>query len=212
MSADPHPFLATYYSLCNGIAAEFARGVAVHGEKIHCQKGCDACCSQLFQITEPEAAVIARHVEALPQAERRALREKARPYLRERDPIFREAGGREAWGTPPPPGAKLPCPALRDGACSIYEARPLMCRRYGVPIFNPDLPDRVLACELNFAPGEAIVDPALIPNQTAQHEAAKGWQRAWNEAGGVRDDAPFTVGRAIVEGPVPPLPKGAGGG
>ena len=56
----------------------------------------------------------------------------------------------------PPPGLRLACPALEDGACQIYENRPLMCRKYGMPLYNPQKPEQVFACELNFKPGEEI--------------------------------------------------------
>lgn len=48
--------------------------------------------------------------------------------------------------------AKLPCPLLRDGACSIYEARPLACRMHHS--------QSVEACASNFEdPDRAIPIP-----------------------------------------------------
>ena len=178
---------------------EFQRNRDLHGDRIQCRKGCSDCCHQLFQITEIEAARISLAVALWPEAEREALVEKARRYLEQRGELVARRGEPEAWGSLPPPGSRLPCPALVDGACSIYEARPLMCRKFGVPLWNPDRPGRVYACELNFREGEVIVDDQLIQIQTGLHQQWKAVQAGYNESGGYRDPHPITVARAIVE-------------
>ncbi len=67
----------------------------------------------------------------------------------------------------------LPCPALGlEGECTIYEARPIICRRFGMPIYDYKNPTKVHACDLNFKDGEEITDPLLIPNQT---DIGKKW-------------------------------------
>lgn len=44
----------------------------------------------------------------------------------------------QAYGGPlPRVGNDATCPALKDGRCSIYEARPLICRLWGM---TPDMP------------------------------------------------------------------------
>src|SRR5262249_42602774 len=65
----------------------------------------------------------------------------------------------------PRPGLRIPCPALKDDACSVYHARPIICHKWGIPVFNPVKPLELQACELNFRPGEAIdVDGLLEPH------------------------------------------------
>jgi Fe-S-cluster containining protein len=190
-----HPLIRQLVDLCALADAEFERGRAVHGSRILCAAGCSSCCSQIFQITEPEAARISAHVASLPEAERERLRGAAREYLKRREALLPE----EEWGDAPP-DAGIPCPALtEDGACGIYEVRPVMCRKFGVPIFNPDRPERVLACELNFAPGEAIEDPDLVESQTNLYQAQQRLQAAWNHANGGREAKPLNVARAIAE-------------
>jgi Fe-S-cluster containining protein len=88
-------------------------------------------------------------------------------------------------------GERLPCPALESGRCSIYQHRPLMCHKFGMPLFNPDKPGRIFACELNFADGEEIEDPDLIQIQTRIHEA---WTQLKNSTESERQ----TVAHAIV--------------
>lgn len=191
--------IGAYRKICTGWAEEFSRNRRLHGDRIQCRLGCSDCCSQLFQITEIEAAEVSRGVRALPPALRHELEARAHTYTEERVRLVSSQGEPEAWGNLPPPGTRLPCPALRDGACSIYEHRPLICRRFGVPLWNPDRPGRVYACELNFRDGEEIVDPQLIQIHTGLHEQWKDAQREYNENGGWRDPEPITVARAILE-------------
>ncbi len=196
----PGPFLTTWLQICNQVAAEFQRNVALYGERIHCRQGCTQCCYQLFQITEIEAAVISRAVKAMPAAERDDLRARSRDYLPQREEIMRRHGLIEAWGKLPPEGTRLACPALAgDGACRIYEHRPLICRKFGMPLYNPQRPGQVFACELNFSSGEEIADGQLVQIQTGIYDRWKRAQEDYNAAGGRRDDRPITVARAILE-------------
>jgi hypothetical protein len=108
-------------------------------------------------------------------------------------------GEPEAWGSLPPRGTRLACPALEDGVCQIYEYRPLICRKFGIPLYNPDRPGRVYACELNFGDGEEIVDGKLVQIQTGIHQEWKLLQSDYNDAGLPRDVEPLTVARALLE-------------
>lgn len=195
-----NPFLLRYQQSCTQVAAEFDRNLGLHGERIHCRRGCSDCCHHLFQITEIEAAVISRAVKRMPEAERDDLQDRARDYLPRRDQIMREHGMIEAWGSLPPEGNRLACPALdADGACRIYDHRPLICRKFGIPLYNPLKPGRVFACELNFSPGDEIDDPRLVQIQTGIYDDWKAAQDDYNAAGGRRDEFPITVARALLE-------------
>ena len=189
-----------YQEICSRVAEEFRRNRNLHGDRIQCRPGCSDCCHQLFQITEIEAAEVSRAVNEMPAAQRVSLREKAAVYLEDRKHLVSDQGEPEAWGSLPPPGTRLACPALdEDGVCTIYEHRPLICRKFGIPLWNPDRPGRVYACELNFQPGEEIVDPELIQIQTSIHQDWKQAQADYNNAGGRRDPDPITVARALIE-------------
>lgn len=200
-------FVSRYLDSCREVAVEFARNRTLHGERIHCGKGCSDCCSQIFQITEIEAAVISRHVKALSPERRAELVERARTYLPRRKAILGEHGVIEAWGSLPPKGTRLPCPALEDGACSIYDDRPMICRKYGIPLYSPKRPGEVNACELNFPKGEEIFDAELVQIQTGMYDRWKAVERDYTEAGGRRDAGPISVARAIVEDFEGYLPK-----
>jgi Fe-S-cluster containining protein len=192
-------WLDAWKSACAEVDAEFERNRRLHGDRIHCRAGCSDCCHQLFQITEMEAAAISAGVAKMPAETRERLRDRAAAYLDRRRALVAGIGEQEAWGQLPPPGARLPCPALDDGACALYEHRPLICRKYGIPLWNPDRPGRVYACSLNFGDGDEIVDPDLITIQTGIHTRWKQAQALYNQRGGLRDPHPITVARAIVE-------------
>lgn len=72
-----------------------------------CREGCSSCCVEGLSVLSVEAANIARFLE--------------------------EPGAR---GEPsPPPGG---CPFLDgEGACTIYEVRPVVCRTHGLPLRMP---------------------------------------------------------------------------
>lgn len=188
-----------YLGIAREWQAEFQRNRNRYGERIRCRRGCSDCCSQLFPITEVEGAYISKGVKALPEGERQALRARARVYMRERASLLASRDVPDAWGALPPAGLRLPCPALVDGVCSIYEHRPLICRRYGIPLYNPQKPGQIFACELNFQPGEEITDPGLVQIHTGLYDRWRSLQAGFNERGGRRDPEPVTVARAILE-------------
>ncbi|MGH9404967.1 MAG: YkgJ family cysteine cluster protein [Terriglobia bacterium] len=195
-----------YLSMAADWDAEFSRSRALHGGRVHCREGCCDCCSQMFPITELEAAYISHAVKQLPEPRREELKSRAVLYLSKREELFASRSVPDAWGALPPPGLRLPCPALEDGACSIYEHRPMICRKYGIPLYNPQKPGQIFACELNFKPGEEILDSELVQIHTELSNRWAAVQADYNERGGRRDPKPLTVARAIVEDFEPYLP------
>jgi Fe-S-cluster containining protein len=188
-----------YMEICRDWDREFQRNRALYGPQIQCRPGCSDCCHQLFQITEIEAAHISNGIRQLAADLRSRLQARAKPYLDARRAMVTARGEQEAWGSLPPPGTRLPCPALEDGACTIYEYRPLICRKFGIPLYSPAKPGQVFACELNFRAGDSIDDGQLVQIQTSLYHDAKQLQADYNDAGGRRDPNPITVARAILE-------------
>jgi Fe-S-cluster containining protein len=193
------PLIDRYQGTCTEVDEEFARNRRIHGARIQCRPGCSDCCHQLFQITEIEAAHVSAGVRNLPDLTRKHLIERAISYMEARQKLVAVRGEPEAWGSLPAAGSRLACPALQDGTCLIYKYRPLICRKFGIPLYNPEKPGRVFACELNFRDGEAIEDRQLVTIQTGIHDRWKQLQRDYNDAAGHRDSRPITVARAIVE-------------
>ncbi len=193
-------FYRAYEAQAAAWDAEFARVSTRFADRMQCRKGCSTCCSQMFSISLLEAGAIARAVEALPPAERARVREAACHYLaeaRRQGLTTAEEGDEETVA--PRTGARLACPALLDDACAIYTARPLICRKWGIPVFDPSRPDRLHACELNFHAGESVDAVDLVaPQQTLLEE----WARVKDE---MRDALHLpirktTVAEAIVGG------------
>jgi len=201
------PRFANLLRVASAWEAEFDRNKQLHGAKIQCRRGCTDCCHHLFRITELEAALISTAVKNLPPERRIPLQERARQYALDREKLLSDQQVTDAWGNLPPPGLRLACPALKDGACQIYEHRPLICRKYGMPLYNPVKPDRVFACELNFQPGEEIDDPQLVQIHTGLYHQAVDVQAEYNQQGGRRDPKPINVARAILEDFEEYLPK-----
>jgi len=155
-----------YADHLSAVDAEFRREADIFKERIHCGRGCSMCCSQMFSISTIEAAYISKAIKAMPDAERERLRAAAREYVdRARTLTGAAESNGEEQSITPRPGLRLPCPALHNDACSIYDARPIICRKWGVPVFNPKKPMELQACELNFRPGEEIDADEIVEPQ-----------------------------------------------
>jgi Fe-S-cluster containining protein len=146
------------------VDGEFRRVYTRFAERMQCHRGCSMCCSQMFSISVIEAAYISRAVKAMPEGDRCSLRLAAADYISNARRLTHEDDSDEETFTPKP-GLRLPCPALKDDACSIYAARPIICRKWGIPIFNPKKPMELQACELNFQAGEEIDIGGLLESQ-----------------------------------------------
>jgi Fe-S-cluster containining protein len=128
---------------------------AADGLTPSCQRGCDACCHQLVMTTVAEADAAAEAIRAWPSADRAWLDGRLTEWLDTtadlRDRLQAESDGdiealvedlaAEYWQR------RVACPFLHEGACRLYESRPLICRHH----FS--LSDPALCAE---AEGEAI--------------------------------------------------------
>ncbi|HEX4422746.1 MAG TPA: YkgJ family cysteine cluster protein [Kofleriaceae bacterium] len=110
------------------IDAELAE-LATRGVAPTCSKGCAHCCRQEISVTRAEAEAIVGWIEAAwTPAARAALADRIRTWL-----AWYRTEGRERVAGGQPREAALyehgpQCVALQDDACSIYPARPMMCR------------------------------------------------------------------------------------
>ena len=169
--------LSSIYRIYEGLLAEvdqeFNRVSNIFKDRMQCRKGCSSCCTQLFPISAIEAAYISRAVKGLPLDVREGMRRKAHDYLTELiGPEFDDAQSIEEHGKSV--GAALdksvgkryiPCPVLEGDACSIYSHRPIIARKYGIPLWNPRNPRVLQACELNFKAGETIEVEGVVEPQ-----------------------------------------------
>ena len=115
--ADPY---ATYRQLVSRVETLGQAIYQRYQEHITCHAGCDGCCYQTFTIFPVEAHHLAQALSELTYEARRQLK----LHLEQPESSLRMAD------------EPRPCVLLKDGKCSLYEGRPLICRLQGYPLFS----------------------------------------------------------------------------
>lgn len=87
-----------------------------------CRPGCAFCCYIQVEAMVPEVILILRRIWSKPRKVRDAILAAAR----EAAPVVHTMSVADRCE------AKIPCPLLWEGQCSIYAVRPLSCRRFYV--------------------------------------------------------------------------------
>ena len=87
--------------------------------RVACGEGCSSCCETYVSVSIPEAIAIAAHVTTHDTGQKRV------DVLKRLRELASARRGR-AWDQIKP----APCAFLVERRCSIYEARPIPCRRY----------------------------------------------------------------------------------
>lgn len=132
------------------IDGDVAPVVARYREHIQCRPGCGECCRQSFAVSEVEGALLREGLAAKEAPLRAEITARARRYT---------------------PGEA--CPALgADERCLLYEHRPRICRKYGIPLWHPERPHELKTCRLNFR-GVPDLDADLIVEPQA------AWAADW---------------------------------
>ena len=124
--------LADYVRLLEKASAKFDAIRARRPSDFACGRGCSACCAPDLTVFPVEIENIKEHLAKNPEAAARARAvEKQNPHRGRRCMFLDEAG-----------------------SCTIYEARPLICRTHGAPlVFRQDETMMIDACPLNFKGG-----------------------------------------------------------
>ena len=108
----------------------FEKVAQKYSSSMKCAEGCSKCCFTDISIFEVEASRIIQWFEAHSSADQNTLK--------------------TLWASPVMEGA---CSFLYNDRCSIYEARPIICRTQGAPLFIQA--ENVLDyCPLNFKEGD----------------------------------------------------------
>nr|WP_258539282.1 YkgJ family cysteine cluster protein [Dissulfurirhabdus thermomarina] len=132
--------LADYLALRGRVDALCRRIRERYGRFIACRRGCHDCCTEL-SVFPVEAAALADAFARMPPGP-----------------------AREAVAAAGPGG----CPLLVDGACALYEARPVICRTQGLPLLLDDAPSEagaapaVAFCPRNFRGVTDLAGDAVI--------------------------------------------------
>jgi Fe-S-cluster containining protein len=130
--------------------------------KVRCGRGCSGCCYGLFDISLPDAFVVAAAFGALPEKIRSTvlhsalqIQEKIREPLDEvSQPFLLHTFSQDRIDEIVNSIADVRCPFLGPSdECLIYHQRPLACRLKGFPMV--DARDGLFGdwCELNFTEG-----------------------------------------------------------
>jgi Fe-S-cluster containining protein len=173
-----------YRKILDRADQHFATVMTSQPQNLQCGAGCSLCCHGLFEIGSGDVPVIAEGLEKLHPARRKKIIRRAleivessnHPNLRECSPGEKEAFFERTQSTP--------CPNLDEaGLCMMYEARPLVCRTFGLPLREERkyLGD---VCELNFT------------SATRKEQLAAAWDLSWEDVLGPEDE--FTIPEAIV--------------
>ncbi len=185
-------FIKRHSEITNLIEKEFERNLEKYGNKIKCCRGCSQCCHQIFNITLIDEYVIRKFVNNLPKVQRNTLKSKAKNFIANSKTVDCKS---EEYSKIP----GIPCPALGEtGECTIYEGRPLICRRFGPPIYDYKNPTNIYSCELNFKSGEEIFDDNLIPNQTKIGKLWDNFKTEFNRQFGMHARTSTTIAEAIL--------------
>ncbi|MFM6927786.1 MAG: YkgJ family cysteine cluster protein [Bdellovibrio sp.] len=124
---------------------------------VSCHKGCSACCHMEVEVTSYEVEILARLVQSGHEIDRDRL-------VRQSSRNLQDASWKQG---PRNPDSK--CVFLNaEGSCSIYEHRPVMCRRHSVtsPAANCDTLDAPIT--LRYFPRVDLLISAANEDQNMQ--------------------------------------------
>ena len=128
-STGPHRAAA---ALQDNATAFFASFQGRHAAMMACRRGCSACCHVSLSIFTVEASLILAWARGLAPADAHKLA----IALAQRETSDR--AGKTPPGPTPDGELAQPCPFLVNCACSIYPARPTLCRTQGLPLVWQD--------------------------------------------------------------------------
>lgn len=143
MLPDLTDIFASYEQLTKEADALFRHVSSLHPQCSACHPGCSDCCHALFDLSLVEAMYINNNFKkSFPHGlERSRIVEKASTTDRQLTRTKRELyqAGKKGESTEQimakASALRMPCPLLDEqNQCLLYEARPITCRLYGIPL------------------------------------------------------------------------------
>ena len=153
-----------YHQLLAALDAEIVRIGEMHAATLSCGPRCSSCC-QAFSVLPIEAACLQKAIAGLPSASQLRLEHNLA-----QDPAR--------------------CPLLIDALCSIYAARPVICRTQGLPLAYVDEEREAIevsACPLNF-PDEYAFTPENLLFMDGFNSRLSELNRIWCHEQGLPPD------------------------
>jgi len=111
---------AVLYEGVDGLVDAFLKRSETEGKPAHCKKGCSWCCHQAVFTVTHEQLYLREDIH-------RRLSEKTEAFLEKAKKKNLKTAGKSLKEQL---RIRMACPFLEDGACSVYEARPMACRIY----------------------------------------------------------------------------------
>ncbi len=109
------------YALVDQVIEAFTRYAELHQNAPDCKRGCSWCCHQPVFANSYELDALSTYVgRNFSEEAQTTLVEKASNKLT----LTKNLAGEKLLNS------KHPCPLLIDGACSVYDVRPVACRIY----------------------------------------------------------------------------------
>ncbi len=163
-----------------GFERAFASAPVAARAAVACRAGCDTCCHEQVAVQAHEVLLAAEFVQThFTPLELELLIARAAAHRQ------LHAGRNEARWTSP----RTPCVLLREGNCSIYEARPGICRAHHSR--------SVEGCRANLAAGYEREDVKIRGLRGRMFAVMLGIDSAVEEAG--YDEAAYDLGSALHE-------------
>lgn len=101
--------------------AVIASSIAATNTQVDCQRGCDYCCYYKVSASASEIFLISNHLQTRMPAKR--VEEILSAARSNAERIGRMTTAQHL-------SSNIKCPLLMDGACSVYDVRPAMCRKH----------------------------------------------------------------------------------
>jgi len=117
----PDDFHHAFLESCDVFDQTNLRLIAETRTTLACHEGCSTCCTLRVDVFAHEVLLIAHHIRARFSPEQ--LSELQARLARHAERVLPLTPFQHAT-------QNVVCPLLRDGRCSVYEVRPLSCRRH----------------------------------------------------------------------------------
>jgi Fe-S-cluster containining protein len=177
---EPQAVLACIRQAFGGFERAYASAPAAARAQVACHAGCSTCCHERVAVQAHEVLIVADHVQ-------RQFSAEALEALIARAAVHRTAHtgrGGPGWTSP-----RTPCVLLTDGRCSVYEARPGICRAHHS--------HTVEGCKANLAAGDEHVDVKIPGVRGRMFAVMLGMDQAVESAG--YDEEAYDFGSALHE-------------
>ena len=179
-TSNPGDLLSVLASAFKEFDRAFASAPAAARATVACRAGCDVCCHELVSVQAHEVLIAAHYVQTnFSPAELDALIERTaahRAAFAGRSHLERAA-------------LKTPCVLLREGNCSIYSARPEVCRSHHS--------HSVAACRTNLELGREEIDVYVPGVRGRMYAVMLAIDQAVEETG--FDGQAYDLGSALHE-------------